>query len=1219
MNNSRFHFWSSIVLIFTSTFFFSAVAQSNSDPCQIVNAAELPEVNWKPKSDWINVKTDVTPKAIGDGKADDTKAIQAALNIIGYESDNPNRKKKVAYLPPGTYRITRTLRVTHVLGGQIVGSGRNTKIIWDGPETAESTLVPATADTTKILTKFMETPINIGDAYIQRLSGYIKAPTTGTYYFFVAGDNQSEVWLSTNADPANKKSICKVPDWTQPGEWAKYPTQKSAAIQLTAGQYYYIEAQQKEGTGGDHLAVGWQLPNGLERPIPASRVFTTAGGTSNGILRQLWLYTSSFTIPVDNIGSAMLVSDGGVQVGYYGIVWDGNNRASIGIDHAAFSDFENQIEHKYEGFINFKKYGLRFSAGEANSGYASSETQIRNCLFTNCKQAGAYTGWNNYINIRYEGCEFRDNNIGLQGGHAAQWEVQNCHFERSAVVDIEMLDPTGEIGFSGGNVIGCTSYGSGQFMRAGQEVPADCYISNWTNPEGAVVIGANRSSEQYGFVVRDLKFENPPSKAPPIKFGPFVGWMKNKPVSVIYSNCSYVGSDSLMRSDKDFPLVKREIPLANGKIGGSVVSAKQSFLPAQLPPEGKVFDAVKIFPEIGKGLDDTKLVQAIIDSASAAGNNAVAYFAPTTQGISISKAIQVKGSNFSIVGQGVHSTFKWHWQSPEDFAYFMVKDPQNITFHNLQINPNQGFEGAHILQTSTDATKSFATYDRIWSYKGSFFGYTNGPGIKLSELNENSYVRISRFNGVQEFSNSSRAKIISNFMDGVTIVRGDKYPKTGFAGMAWSNASTTEVHDDQDFVIGGFYSEDAVKFSFNGKAGGAGNGRITSAGNGATRINNYSGKLNFLYGTWITADGWNNLESNGTRPVDLLLYGHGFRGQNGNCMKGIKAGTNLKIERINSQPDFSSCDVKFSAAIDQRLSEALDDLRKLEAWNMCLNYGVCNPLLNYNYCAIQSPTQVSSISVSPVSITLAPGSSWNLKATVSPNTAKDQAVIWRSDNPAIVVVDSNGVITGISCGSTTVDVTTREGQKTATTNVTIAQQPTSVNLNANAMRINFNSAVQLSALVSPNNACNKSLVWSSNNPNVATVNATGLVNILGNGRARITATAQDGGKKDTCLIMVNLMTSTSNPQYDLEATDFEIFPNPAAQSAQINFKSFAGKNVKFSVLDILGKEVQKLEQNSASGTTQTLKLDLTPLPSAIYLVRMQIEGRVLTKKLIVNH
>ncbi|MCL1857517.1 MAG: glycoside hydrolase family 55 protein, partial [Kiritimatiellaeota bacterium] len=89
---------------------------------------QLPKLDWVERSDWVNVKAH---GAKGDGVADDTAAIQAALDLMPYErSDIPC----TVYLPPGTYRITRTLRMHHKQGVHLVGHGRDTRIVWDGTE-----------------------------------------------------------------------------------------------------------------------------------------------------------------------------------------------------------------------------------------------------------------------------------------------------------------------------------------------------------------------------------------------------------------------------------------------------------------------------------------------------------------------------------------------------------------------------------------------------------------------------------------------------------------------------------------------------------------------------------------------------------------------------------------------------------------------------------------------------------------------------------------------------------------------------------------------------------------------------------------------------------------------------------------------------------------------------------------------------------------------------
>ncbi|MES2733626.1 MAG: PA14 domain-containing protein [Bacteroidota bacterium] len=127
--------------------------------------------------------------------------------------------------------------------------------------------VNTTPTGTSQLTAF-EIPANIADHYGTRIRGYICPPQSGHYTFWLSGDNHSELWLSTNDQPSNKSKIASLSGWTNIREWKKYATQQSAVIKLEAGQRYYIEALQIEESGGDHLAVAWQLPNGaLEAPI----------------------------------------------------------------------------------------------------------------------------------------------------------------------------------------------------------------------------------------------------------------------------------------------------------------------------------------------------------------------------------------------------------------------------------------------------------------------------------------------------------------------------------------------------------------------------------------------------------------------------------------------------------------------------------------------------------------------------------------------------------------------------------------------------------------------------------------------------------------------------------------------------------------------------------------------------------------------------------------
>lgn len=128
------------------------------------------------------------------------------------------------------------------------------------------------SNSTAILTAF-EAPQNIGDNYAARIRGYICPPQSGNYTFWISGDDATELWLSSDADPGNKIKIAYNVSATYFRNWTMYDSQKSYKIYLRAGNKYYIEALHKEAGGNDHLSVAWTLPDGtMEAPIPGSRL-----------------------------------------------------------------------------------------------------------------------------------------------------------------------------------------------------------------------------------------------------------------------------------------------------------------------------------------------------------------------------------------------------------------------------------------------------------------------------------------------------------------------------------------------------------------------------------------------------------------------------------------------------------------------------------------------------------------------------------------------------------------------------------------------------------------------------------------------------------------------------------------------------------------------------------------------------------------------------------
>lgn len=154
---------------------------------------------------------------------------------------------------------------------------------------------------------------------------------------------------------------------------------------------------------------------------------------------------------------------------------------------------------------------------------------------------------------------------------------------------------------------------------------------------------------------------------------------------------------------------------------------------------------------------------------------------------------------------------------------------------------------------------------------------------------------------------------------------------------------------------------------------------------------------------------------------------------------------------------------------------------------------------------------VSGVTVAPTT-SVGVNNSVTLVATVQPANATNKTLAWSTSDAGIVSVSQSGVLTGVSPGTATVTVTTQDGAKTASSVVTVSNVLiTSVTLNKPSATVGVGDTTSIKVAIAPANASNKTVVWSSSNPSVATVNATGIVTAVAVGNATINATAQDAG------------------------------------------------------------------------------------------------------------
>jgi autotransporter-associated beta strand protein len=200
--------------------------------------------NWTTAANW---DSDIVPVAGDD------------LHFAG-----STRLTPVNDFPPGTTFASITFDSgagAFVLGPTGVADGAISREVWTGVGGLTVAEIPVlnTPNISDTLTS-LEGPTNWNHNYGTRIRGYVIAPTTGSYTFWIASDDHSELWLSTDTLAANKVLIASVGAFTNARQWDAAPSQKSAPIALVANQRYYIEVLHKQNTGDDHLAVGWAKP-----------------------------------------------------------------------------------------------------------------------------------------------------------------------------------------------------------------------------------------------------------------------------------------------------------------------------------------------------------------------------------------------------------------------------------------------------------------------------------------------------------------------------------------------------------------------------------------------------------------------------------------------------------------------------------------------------------------------------------------------------------------------------------------------------------------------------------------------------------------------------------------------------------------------------------------------------------------------------------------------
>lgn len=159
--------------------------------------------------------------------------------------------------------------------------------------------------------------------------------------------------------------------------------------------------------------------------------------------------------------------------------------------------------------------------------------------------------------------------------------------------------------------------------------------------------------------------------------------------------------------------------------------------------------------------------------------------------------------------------------------------------------------------------------------------------------------------------------------------------------------------------------------------------------------------------------------------------------------------------------------------------------------------------------------------------TMAVGDRFTLKVAQMADGSKIPKLTWTSSNKKTAKVDSEGKITAVGTGTSSITVKTAGGQK-ATCQVTVKNTPKKVSLNKTQLTINRGESYQLKAKL-PEGTYTSKYTWTSSNKKVAKVSSNGKVKAVGEGTATIKVKTANG-KTARCKVIVD---PADKSKYDL--------------------------------------------------------------------------------------
>ena len=239
----------------------------------------------------------------------------------------------------------------------------------------------------------------------------------------------------------------------------------------------------------------------------------------------------------------------------------------------------------------------------------------------------------------------------------------------------------------------------------------------------------------------------------------------------------------------------------------------------------------------------------------------------------------------------------------------------------------------------------------------------------------------------------------------------------------------------------------------------------------------------------------------------------------------------------------------------------------------------------------------TDVSLSKESLQMFLDNEEKLTIKITPIDFTDE-VAWKSTNESVVTVTEDGTVSAVGVGTATIKVTV--GDQSASCRVSVIQPIADICLNETELTLNALDTFKLVAEIFPDDAYNPSVVWSSSDATIVSVNENGVITAHKKGIATITVRAQDGSNTAAeCIVTVSnngyivtdLEMFESEHNYKNNCTDYWIYTDKTALMLLVTFSENTEIEDEFDYLyiyDVNGKEIGTYTGKQLAGKTITV-------------------------------